>query len=372
MAGIDDVTRITEILDAIMANVGTKPRTTYYVDSSNGNDNYDGLSRERPFHSINAAILASTHGDTIHIARDTYDEAVDVVAGHIGLHIICEPGVYIVNTTPGTAVQINSAAVYWQGGIIEQNGQVGMQVNDQWFIGKDIRVYNCTIGFDMNSEFPVLINCRTNECSASGFDIAEDSGHYIDCACQGAAASRGFYLSHTNAHNNIILRGATLGCTAAGYECVAGADENLFARCSQSSLCAGPTNAGANNTWTGHSTYLDRIKNLTRPQNGTQATTNVLTTIGSAITDTIPFKVQGTLSLDLMQAGDTFLVIEEIRDQDDATWREYGRVTYNGVQTSPMVWFEEKVCQGWRIRIQRTAGADRNVTYQFFTEVASA
>lgn len=107
---------------------------------------------------------------------------------------------------------------------------------------------------------------------------------------------------------------------------------------------------------------------LTRPQNGTQATTAALATIGAAIVNAVPFRVSACLSLNLMQAGDTFLVTEEIRDQDDVTWREYDRVNYVGVQVSPMVWFEEKVCQGWRIRIQRTAGVDRNVTYQFFTE----
>lgn len=107
---------------------------------------------------------------------------------------------------------------------------------------------------------------------------------------------------------------------------------------------------------------------ITRPQAGTQATTNALAVVGAAIVDTVPFKVSGLLSLHNMQAGDTFLVIEEIRDQDDATYREYARASYSNVQTSPMVWFEEKVCQGWRVRIQRTAGADRDVTYQYLKE----
>ena len=111
---------------------------------------------------------------------------------------------------------------------------------------------------------------------------------------------------------------------------------------------------------------------MTRVQATTQATTNVLAVLGTAIEGTVPFKVSGYLSLHNMQAGDTFLVIEEIRDQDDATYREYARNSYSDVQTSPMIWFEPKVCQGWRVRIQRTAGADRDVTYQYFREVASA
>lgn len=252
MPGIDDIGRIREALDAIRSNIGTKPRQVWYVDATNGHANYDGLSRLSPFSTIGAAVNAASAGDVIHIAEDTYDEAVSIPAGLTGLQVICEPGVYLTNTTPGTVVAIAASCVYWKGGIIEQNGQTGMEINHDWFVGEDIRVYNCSIGFDLNNDHPLLINCRTNECSSAGFDIAEDSGYYINCACHGAAASRGFYLSHTNAHNNVFVNCATLGCTAAGYECVAGADENLFDHCTQSSLCAGPTDAGANNTWASH------------------------------------------------------------------------------------------------------------------------
>lgn len=104
-----------------------------------------------------------------------------------------------------------------------------------------------------------------------------------------------------------------------------------------------------------------------RVQSATQATTNALAVLGAAIVATNPFEVTAVISLHNMVAGDTFLVIEEIRDSDDATYREYGRTTFYDVQTSPMVWFPVKVCQGWRIRIQRVSGADRNVTYQYFT-----
>lgn len=103
-----------------------------------------------------------------------------------------------------------------------------------------------------------------------------------------------------------------------------------------------------------------------RVQLGTQATTNALAVIGAAVENVLPFTVEAYISLHNMIAGDTFLVLEEIRDQDNVTYREYGRTTYYDVQTSPLVWFEPKICMGWRVRIQRIAGADKNVTYQFF------
>jgi hypothetical protein len=249
MPGIDDIGRLREAVNALRSNIGTKPRRIFYVDATNGNNNYDGRSREQPVHSINTAIGLAGHGDLIHIARDTYDEAVSIPAGKIGLQIICEPGVYLVNTTPGTVVAIASASVYWEGGIIETAGQIGLQVNDQWFIGKDIRAYNCSVGFDMNSSFPILINCRANTVSVTGFDIAEQSGFYIDCMCRGSAGSRGFYLSGANAGANFLVRCATENCTLVGYETVAAAGGNIFKDCSMSRLCGGPTDAGALNAW---------------------------------------------------------------------------------------------------------------------------
>ena len=108
------------------------------------------------------------------------------------------------------------------------------------------------------------------------------------------------------------------------------------------------------------------IEKPKRIQSGTQATTAALVVIGVAVESGASFAVEGYISLHNMVAGDTFLVLEEIRDQDAVTYRELGRTTFYDVQTSPMVWFEAKVCQGWRIRIQRTAGADRNVTFQYF------
>jgi len=108
---------------------------------------------------------------------------------------------------------------------------------------------------------------------------------------------------------------------------------------------------------------------FTRNQIGTQATTNVLTVLGAAIEHaTKPFNATALISLHNMQAGDTFLVTCELRDQNDATYREYDRKTYAGVQVSPMVHVLPVMCQGWRMKIQRTAGSDRDVTYQFFKE----
>jgi hypothetical protein len=364
MPGIDDIGRIKETLDNIRNNIGTKPRRIFYVDSTNGNNNYDGRSPTRPVHSINTAIGLAGHGDAIHIARDTYDEVISIPAGKNGLQIICEPGVYIVNTVPGTVVAIASDAVYWEGGIIETNGQIGMAVNGNWFVGKNIRVYNCTVGFDLNSAHPLLINCFANDIATTGFDISEDSGVYIDCTCHGLAASRGFYFSHTNAHFNILLRCATLGCTAAGYECVAGADENLFDHCSQSVLCAGPTDAGTNNTWVpidgllapaeaaGPFSYLDA--------GGEQ------TVYEDATTDMR--KISLDLDLNAMTQNGT---VRLYRKTDAATYRIWIQEPFN-VGGAEKVFSRDNIVtnQHFKVTYQEAAdeGAARSIPYNIITE----
>lgn len=103
-------------------------------------------------------------------------------------------------------------------------------------------------------------------------------------------------------------------------------------------------------------------------QIGTQATTAALAVVGVVITPANPVEIEATLSLHNMVAGDIFLIIEETLDVNGVTYREEGRQVSYDVQTSPKTRFYAKVISGgWRIRIQRTAGVDRDVTYQFYT-----
>lgn len=107
-----------------------------------------------------------------------------------------------------------------------------------------------------------------------------------------------------------------------------------------------------------------------RVQNGTQATTNALATLGVQITSSTPFQIYAEINLSNMVSGDVFYVIEEKLDQDGVTWVVCSRSYYDARMIpetlSPMVYTEIRVGIGWRIRIQRTLGADRNVTYQFY------
>ena len=100
---------------------------------------------------------------------------------------------------------------------------------------------------------------------------------------------------------------------------------------------------------------------------GSIMVTSTLSIIGSAIENDRPFRVCGTISLHNLQSSDSILIIEEIKDYE-GTYREYARNTYSGIQTSPIVFFSPKICRGWRIKAQRTAGSDRLINYLFYRE----
>jgi len=226
-----------------------KIRAIWLVDGTNGNDTYAGNRPEDAFQTIGAAVTAASAGDLIKVSEDVYDEAISVPAGLVGLEIICEPGTVLSNTTPGTVVTIAAPSVKLKGCHITQAGQIGLAVSGNYFVGEDIVVDGCTVGFDMDNANPRLIRCISKNHTVSGFDIAGDSGVYIKCFAIGTAATTGFDLSHTNAELNVFLDCHSLNNTANGFNLIVGADSNTFINCSQSSLCGGPADAGANNSW---------------------------------------------------------------------------------------------------------------------------
>ncbi len=226
-----------------------KTRAIWHVDGTNGDDNYAGNRPEEAFQTIGAAITAASAGDLIKVAEDTYDEAVVVAAGLAGLEIICEPGTILIETTPGTVVSIAAPHAKLEGCLISQAGAIGLAVAGAFFRGKDIIVDGCTTGFDMDGANPRLTRCISKNHTVTGFDISEDSGVYIKVFAIGTGAVTGFDLSHTNAELNVFLDCHSLNNTTNGFNLIAGADNNTFIYCSQSTLCGGPADAGANNSW---------------------------------------------------------------------------------------------------------------------------
>jgi len=234
-------------------------RDHWYIDGTNGADTYAGSIPDRALATIAAALSVCGAGDILHIAQGTYDEAVVIPAALEGLEVVCEPGVVINRTFPGTVVTIAAPYVRWTGGRVSQAGQTAFVIAGAGFKGKNILADGCLEGFylDQLADDSVFINCRSINHTAHGFNIRSKNGYFERCAAFGTAATRGFYLSHTDAHYNILFLCNTSNCSASGYEMVAGADGNVIARCNQSLLCGGPIDAGTSNSWVLHGTESD-------------------------------------------------------------------------------------------------------------------
>lgn len=243
------------IIHAHSRYIPKRNRNHWYVDGTNGIDqliNQQGRIPDRPFATIAYALTQSVAGDCIHIAEGVYDEATSIPAALAGLEVQCEPGVILNNTTPGTVVDIAAPYVDWFGGLINQAGQIGFNITGEYFYGEDIVVDGCSVCYDVNEAHPVFIRCRGVDYTTTGFDVSEPDAYLEKCVAYGTPATRGFYWSHTNAHSGCLFQCHSLNNSGAAYEFVAGADENSIVNCSQSVLCGGPVDAGANNSWINH------------------------------------------------------------------------------------------------------------------------
>jgi hypothetical protein len=251
MGEIDEIGRLRDLVTQ-SRYIGKKNRATFFVDGTNGLDTNPGTTPDRAVATIGQAITLAGAGDLIRISEDTYDEAVSIPAGLAGLEIFCEPGVILNNTTPGTVVSIAAPSVHWTGGLISQAGQIGFDVSGITFRGDDIMVGTCTTSFLLTGAGPMMQRCRSLLHTVTAFDIQNLGGFYERCVAFGTPATRGFYISVGVAHGNLLFQCHSINNSGGGYEMVAGADENMTAFCTQSELCGGPIDAGANNSWVHH------------------------------------------------------------------------------------------------------------------------
>lgn len=224
-------------------------RITWYVDGTNGSDANSGRLRTEAFATIGAAVTAASAGDLIRIAEDTYDEAVSVPAGLAGLEIIGDAGVIIINTLPGDCLAVAAPGCSVKNVRLTQAGQIGLLLTGADFYGEDIIADTCGAGFSLSGADARLLRCHAIVCTASGFDVNQARIHLQECWAVGSGAARGFYLGNANADNCLLVDCHTVNCTANGFDIAVGADSNMITDCSQSSLCGGPADAGANNSW---------------------------------------------------------------------------------------------------------------------------
>jgi len=218
-----------------------------YVDGVNGDDGNSGAEPHIAKKTIGAAIAAATAGDRIIVKAGTYDEALNL--NKDSLELICEQGTILANSTPGTVLIVSADYCLVVGPILAQAGQIGLQTTGNFNTIKDALAIGCSVGFDLGGAENHTDNCRSIQHTTTGFDVTGSYGIHRRLIAAGAGAVRGIYLSANTADRNHFHDCHTLGNTTAGWEVVAGADNNLFSGCSMAVDDGARVDNGTNNTW---------------------------------------------------------------------------------------------------------------------------
>ncbi len=227
---------------------------TWYVDGVAGNDGNDGDSPDAPFLTIGAAIAAVSAGESIVVGPATYAEAgLDLNVASVTMSLA--RGVIITGGGVGACLVVSAANCIVSGGLyLPGAAEVGIdvEVTADCAMILNTRTSGCSVGFHLKASYCALVNCRSINHSATGFDIEGAYCRLEDCKAQGGGAVRGFYLSGNSADNNIFHDCHSLNNGTAGFEVVAGADNNCFAFSASGDGDGLRVDNGTNNSWAGY------------------------------------------------------------------------------------------------------------------------
>lgn len=234
-----------------IAHVPKHTGALHFVDGTNGSDNNTGHSPEEAFATVNAAITAAAAGDRIYVRAGSYSEA-GFNLNEDGLELVCENGTLLSHSGAGTVVTISNPYCRIENAIITEAGQIGIDIAAAASFSdiKDCVLFACGVGIDINSLRNVITNCRSLLCTTTGFDIANGYNQLENCTAAGlGGGSRGYYLSAAAADHNHMTLCHSINNVTAGFEVVAGANNNVIDNCSTGGGDGAKVDGGTNNTW---------------------------------------------------------------------------------------------------------------------------
>ena len=206
----------------------------------------DGTTIHGAFKTITEAFAAWSAGDRTVVKAGFYNENGLEIALD-GCELWFEIGAAIINTTPGTCIKVTGDYCLLSGIVTIQAGQIGFDIDGTGVMLMDCISATNSVAFDIDGPRCTLTRCRDQDATVTGYDIASAGNTLFMCnSIADHAGSRGFYLSHDDAHLNMIYQCLSNGNTVASFETVAGADKNAFAWCSADSCCP-PIDAGDEN-----------------------------------------------------------------------------------------------------------------------------
>ena len=222
--------------------------TIWYVDGTNGKDTNSGENPSEAFATITAALSAVSEGDAVTIRAGDYYET-NLNLNQIGTELWGEIGVVIYNTT-GTGLSISARNCLVREIIFSTFGQTAIELTGNYCLLESITCITPSIGISVSGRGNRLRDILISVPSTTGIDLNGPYNWFKSAKVIGnEGATRGFYLSTSDADQNILNECHSIGNATAGFETVAGANLNSFLNCSSGSGDGVRVDSGTNNFW---------------------------------------------------------------------------------------------------------------------------
>ena len=183
-----------------------------------GNDANDGLSPDRAFATITAALAASGPGDAVRVGYGTYDET-GLNLNQTAQELWLESGVILQDSAGGNVLTISAYGCrvvgYGSIRIDPTGGATGVVISGGFAYVERLRVFANgagAIGFDITGNGAEIFRCRCANPTTSAYKIQGDRCILQECYTGGNTTSIGFHI--TNSADKYRL----IACSSEGHQ----------------------------------------------------------------------------------------------------------------------------------------------------------
>lgn len=246
-----------DIWDLLSKNIGVSGKIVY-VDPTNGNDSYDGLTPETAKGTIAAGTGIMTNGATMIIAPGSYSTEI-LSLGYSYCDVILKPGVtiYHASTDPliisGQNNRIIADGVTIQAGASNRCVQITGNYN---LIRGDLLLKNGATGIDFIGSYNRVYDVTAWDQSVGGksFTFKRPDNMCVNCiAKQDTAGITGFHMENDDktdsAHRTTLINCHTILCTTSSFTIDSLNTDCKIVNCSRGRACADKVDNGTNNSW---------------------------------------------------------------------------------------------------------------------------
>ena len=272
-------------LDSHLTHIPCFTGEIRYVSKS-GDDGNSGHVPDQAFLTVLAGLAASSAGDRLVVKAGTYDEN-GLALSVDGLELVCEIGTIFQNSSSDTVLTVSGNACIVDGLLLEPTaGEIGVVVS-----GNYCRITNVyphvagATGWSITGEHNVFTQCRADNYTATGFNITNAENIFDQCIAYGEGATRGYYFSHTNAHENLMNACVSINNDTGGIEFVAGADLNITQAHTSAGETTPYTDGGTSNVILINTDYAE--VNTVQVE-GADATTQLESAVDAGLDNALP------------------------------------------------------------------------------------